>query len=73
MVNVIKPYVVRTFDGNGCETSRRRFKSEYSAMKAASSMSKMQHIIEYDTVSGDCTNGDIAEIKPEYRIIRDMR
>ena len=69
MMNTIKPYVVRTFDGNGCETYRRRFKSEYSAMKAASSMSKTQH----DTVSGDCTNGDIAEIKPEYRIIRDMR
>ena len=42
-------------------------------MEAASSMSKTQHIVEYDTVSSDCTNGDIAEIKPEYRIIRDMR
>lgn len=73
MTNIVRPYVIRTFDGYGHETHRERFDSRNAALTAVDKYISTRHIVEYDTVSSDCTDGDIANIAPEYKVISDMR
>lgn len=72
-MNVIKPYVIRTFDDYGKETKRERFRTFDATLRAVDKIISKRHIVEYDTVSRDCTDGDITSIKPEYKVISDMR
>ena len=73
MINAIKPYVIRTFDKYGHETYRERVNSRNAALAAVDKFVSTRHIVEYDTVSNDCADGDVTSIKPEYQVISDMR